>query len=688
MAGTAIPRAARNIPPSTAENRHRGRTPHWVKPNHTERIPHRWIIVDCESKKTPVSDGEIQHFRLGVAVRWRTDLKSGEQREMLKFTDPLMFWEWVRDWCYTHGRTFLFGHNVSVDLAWLDAFTHLPKLGYDLQWCNMDRQVSVASWRSMHGTLVIADTYSFTGKALKELAPLTGVPKPPLPDDDDSSEAWFHRCTSDVLITEIIVRQLIQFVRDQHLGNWQPSGAGMAWAAWRHRFYTHKILIHDDDDALNAEREAMHTGRAEAWYHGKPPGGPFTDYDMHMSYCRIAAECLLPTKLWDHDKSPSRSVHQFGLDHWRTLARVRVHTDVPVVPVRNGGRTIWPVGTFDTVLWDCELRLLREYGGSYDVHEQWRYSRKPCLKEWAEWSIMMCGTSEPAITGVQKAWVKHQSRALIGRMGLRVSTWEQYCDNWMPYTGISFLSEHGSAEMTRLMHVGSQVFRESGKDEAQQSCPQITSWVMAESRCRLWRAADAAGFANVVHVDTDSLIVNAIGARQLDAAIAAGLPGGWRPKDHWRRLDVTGPRHYSSPTTRQLPGVPRTAVETRPGTWEGERWDSLASTLTDGLTGVVRIRRREWTPRKIDNRRPYQGEENGAAIPITLDITQANGAQDENELHGIRAQRPGSTRNAPDDCRDRAESVPGIPKVRPTPAEAMAAHTPKDAPGQPGIHHR
>lgn len=619
MTAYKLPRGAIPIPPSTAVNKYPGRNPHWIKPNHVERMPHRWIVVDCESHRKRLADGERQTFRLGAAVRWRDDLKTGEARETLRITEPIKFWKWALDHCTTHGRTFLFGHHVSVDLAWLEAFTLLPQFGYELVWCNLDRSVSVATWRGPNGTLVISDTYSWTNQPLDKLAALVGIRKPRLPDDDCPDELMFARCEADVAITEAVVRQLVNFVRDQHLGNWQPSGAGMGWATWRHRFYEHKVLIHDDADALAAEREAMHTGRAEAWWHGQPPGGPFTDWDMHMSYTTIAAECDLPAKLWEHDKSPTKAVHQFGLDHFRTLARVRVTTDLPVAPVHHNGRTIWPVGVFDTVLWDTELRLLSETGGSYTVYEQWRYTRKPVLRAWAKWTIAECSLDEPAISLVAKTWCKHQGRALIGRMGLRTTTWEAWSENWLDYTGISNLTDHDTGETTRLMHVGSQVFKESARTEADQSCPQITSWIMAEARVRLWRAAVAAGLANVVHVDTDSLITNAAGSRNLTIATTAGLAGNWRVKDHWRRLEITGPRHYATPTVRQLPGVPKTAVETEPGTWVGERWDSIAHTLSDGLDGVVRVRRRTWKPTVTDNRRPYAGEVNGPAIPIRLE---------------------------------------------------------------------
>lgn len=606
------------VPPSTASPAYPGRTPHWIRPNAQERIPHRWIVADSESHRVPAVDGECQTLRLAVAVRWRDDLKSGDGEEWLHTKDALDFWKWVTEWTWSHGRTCLAFHNAAHDLGILDAFTILPVLGWELVWCNLDRDVSVVTWRGPGGTLVIWDTYSWLPTGLAKIGPMVGIDKPPLPDDDDSDAAWWHRCESDVAITTAAVRELLAFVRTRHLGNWQPSGAGMGHTTWRHQHYTHKVLVHDDQAALAAEREAMWAGRAEAWWHGTATGGPFTEWDMHSCYPRIASECLLPTKLWDHDPAPSRRVHEWALEHWRVLARVTVRTSQPVVPCSHGGRIIWPVGEFGTYLWDNELALLRRAGGKYRVHEQWRYTRKPCLQSWADWTLAMQASDLPEITPVAKTWVKHQGRAVIGRMGLRTPTWEEWGPNWMPaYTGMSLLSQEGEP-VRRLMHVGRTVWCESDRAEAQQSVPQITSWIMAEARCRLWDAATAAGLENVLHTDTDSLIVTKAGDERLAGAAAAGLPGHWRRKDTWRALEITGPRHYETPQRRQVPGVPRTATKRPDGAYEGEIWDSLAHALTEGRTGERRIRNRTWHPAHVDHRRPYQGEDNGPATPIRL----------------------------------------------------------------------
>src|SRR5215472_3878295 len=460
-------------------NPYEGRRAHWIRPNETERFPHRWIVADTESVSRYSADAETQTLRCVDAVRWRDDLKTGEHEEWHAGESGADFWAWVDDYCRAGHRTVLWFHNISYDLRTLDAFRLLPALGWALEWCNLSRDVSVVSWRSDHGTLVIADTYTWCPKPLADLAGMVGIGKPRLPGNGDTLRVWHARCKADVEITRAVVRELLAFVKGQHMGNWQPSGAGMGYASWRHRFLTCKVLVHDDAPALAAEREAMHAGRAEAWWHGKGVKGPFTEWDMHMSYPRIAAECDVPVKLFAHDNKPSAAVHKWAMKHWTVLARVHVKTDKPVVPCHHDNRIIWPVGEFDTVLWQPELELITQTGGSYTVYEQWRYNAAPALADWARWSMFMCAQPDSVITPVQRTFVKHQSRAVIGRLGLKHSTWEHWGANPYQWCGVTDYLDGDTGETARMLHVGDKTLIETDVREADSSLPQITGYIMS-----------------------------------------------------------------------------------------------------------------------------------------------------------------------------------------------------------------
>lgn len=582
-------------------------------------MPHRWIVADTESRTETRGDTETQTLRCADAVRWRDDLKTGDHAEWWEGENAEDFWRWVDEYCAAGRRVVLWFHNMGYDVRTLDAFNILPRYGFDLEWCNLDRDVSVCTWRSDHGTLTICDTYTWVPKALKEIAGMVGIGKLRLPRKSDSLATWHARCRADVEITRAMVLEILDYIQSEHCGNWQPTGAGMGYTTWRHRFMTHKVLVHDNAGALAAERRAMWCGRAEAWFHGQATGGPFREYDMHMAYCRIAAECDVPVKLWCDDGKPSKRVHEWAMQTWIVLCDVEVTTSVPCVPSHHAGRTIWPVGTFRSTLWQPELDLITRTGGSYRVLRQWRYNAASALRAWAEWSMEQCGRKDGAITPVQQTWVKHQSRALIGRLSLRHGTWEEWGDNYHGSTGMTAMLDTATGTTHRMMHVGSRTFCETDRTDSDNSLPQITGYIQSVCRVRLWDACQAAGIGNVLHVDTDSLIVDAAGHRALGNAIADGLPGGWRTKDRWNRIQVIGPRHYLTASRRVIPGVPRTAVDRGDGTFAGEVWESLGVALERGHTDSVVVRSRSWRPRRVDNRRPWTAEGAHRAVPLYLD---------------------------------------------------------------------
>ncbi len=664
------------------------RRAHWVRHNKTERSPHRWIVADSESRATTDGRTEDQTIRCADAVRWRDDLATGTHDEWLATESAEEFWSWVDEYTRAGRRTVCWFHNAGHDLRILRAFEILPSLGWELEWCNLDRDVSVVTWRSDHGTLVIADTWTWLAKPLKDVAGMTGIGKPRLPGPRASLATWHKRCRADVLITRQAVRELLDFVRGEHLGNWQPSGAGMGYAAWRHRFLAHKVLVHDHAPALEAEREAMHCGRAEAWHHGPAAGGPFTEWDMHMCYCRIAAECDVPVKLWADDGKPANQVHRWAMKHWAVLCRVRVTTDVPVVPCRKDGRIIWPVGEFETVLWQPELELIERTGGTYKVLHQWRYNMAPALKAWAEWSMQRCAAPDSQITPVQRTWVKHQSRALIGRLALRTASWEHFGANPYGWLGLTGYTDAETGETARMLHIGDRTFVERDTRESDSSLPQITGYIQSVCRVRLWDAALAAGIGRCVHVDTDSLITTRAGSADLERACADGLPGGWRRKDTWSRIDVTGPRHYRTNGRREVPGVPKGATEVEPGVFVGETWESLASALTEKRPGVVRVTTREFRPRRVDSRRPWDGP--GPAEPIRLMPETSERSTSDNRTGGRVPLGSGNAGHAdlgkgpvPGMCLDSpGEAGPGRTGIQPrAPVRAHSAVRPRDNPG-------
>lgn len=597
------------------------RQPHWIKENRQERMPPRMVAFDTESKSVRHGKAETQTWRIGCAIRWRNDLRTGDNPEARVFDTPHELWKWISDFGRRETRTVVWCHNLGHDIRISLALTILPTLGYELEWCNLDRNVSAMVWRSDHGTIVLADTFTWCPLSLNALAPSVGLVKFQMPKDKTDDETWAVYCMRDAQIVYRIVKELVTFIRREHLGNWQPTGAGMAYATWRHRFMGYKVLVHDDDDALAAERLAMHTGRAEAWRHGEIFGEVWTEVDMRNAYLMIAKECDVPRKLMYHTGTINAAQYRNLGTRYRILARCDLATDSPSVPYRTMGRTIWPVGEFTSWLWDTEIDSAMRYGADVKIRETFVYAKGPVLSEWAGWILGILRDSNTAVSPIARIWLKHCSRALIGRISLMCRSWEHMGDNPTGETRISRVKDAETGKTTRLMHVGDKTFMETAADESKDSVPMITGWIMAECRVRLWDAMNYAGLDHVAHVDTDSLLADQAGLNALIDAYPGMWSEHWQVKGSWKRLAVHGPRHYYRGRQRVIAGIPVKAEEQAAGSFTGERWASPALDLTAFGDGVVTTWHDTWTVKRQDPRRADAPGVSGRTVAYAVGVS-------------------------------------------------------------------
>lgn len=585
---------------------HADRAPHWIKPNHQCRIPKRWVAFDTEARFSRDIDIEVQQWRLGTAIRWRTDLKTGDHAERESFDNPTSMWTWITDYCRKETRTFAFAHNLGYDVRISGALDILPALGWELEWSNLDRSVSSMTWRSERGTLVLADMYTWLPVPLSSVGGMVGVGKLSMPGDGASLETWRTYCMNDTDIVYRAMSEIKDYVQTEGLGNFQPTGAGMAYSTWRHKHLEHQILVHDDVDVLAAERAAMHTGRAEAWRHGEILGERWTELDLKNAYVTIARDYELPTRL--RFKTGSLSMEQYTklCDMYRVLCKVRVTTDLPVVPCQHEGRTIWPVGTFTTWLWDCEIDALLSEGQSVRIIQGITYTREFILREWAQWVLGLIDKGNDGVSPVIKTWAKHSGRALIGRISLRTPRWDYWGGNPNGNTGISYLHSGSTDRTQRLLHIGSKTFIETERIEGRDSLPQVTSWIMAQCRVRLWTAMRTAGLESLAHVDTDSLILSKRGLQRLRERLPEADLELWATKGSWATMEVYGPRTYRVGRTRRISGVPVRAEETPDGRFAGEKWTGVAGDIERGNAQAVTVVPWVWTltrrdPRRVDS---------------------------------------------------------------------------------------
>lgn len=592
------------------------RTPraHYVGHNAVTRIPRAFVYLDTEAHRARDGRSELQTFRLAVAAydQKRHDGNGWKERDWHRSTDPADLWVWITSKCRAKSRTVLVAHNLAYDLRIADAFTQLPALGWRCAFVRLDGGQAMAIWRLDNKTLSMVDSTSWVPTALEKLGALCGIEKLGLPDDADDDATWFARCVRDVEILADVWMRLMRWVRDDDLGNWKPTGAGQSWAAFRHRFKTHNLLVHEDDDARDAERASTMTGRTEAWRWGTLTGGPFHEWDFQTAYCTIGAECDVPTQLCGELRNPTLdNVLLAARDH-AVLVECEVTTDAPCVPCRMEGGISWNVGTFSTTLWGNELALAHGCGAELRMSRVWVYRRAPAIQAFCQWVLAGLDDRTGHPDPVVRVALKHWSRTLIGRTAAQWSKWDLVGTSSEAGVSLGPAIDMGEGVPFRLLQVGHDLMRARPYKENPDAMVSIMAWVMAEARVRLWHAMGAAGLDHVMYVDTDSVIVDAEGDQNLLRARVPGL----RVKSVYESLEVLAPRQIVPGGRLRASGVPSGARPLGGNVWEGEVWTGLGASLAAGERERVRVALRRFRLNGTDRRRIHNPDGSTRAVEL------------------------------------------------------------------------
>lgn len=563
---------------------------HYLRRLVAARWPRRMIYLDAEAYHLP---GGRFLFMVAAAIADDRDTAGELAAGYTDSADAVLedagaVWEWIDHRC-GRGETRVWTHGLEFDLAVTRARRHLARLGWEAERFAIRDHAGWWRWRKPGGRLlVLCDSAGFLGNAgLEQVARDLGAEQAPRPSSPLDREGWVRRARGDVWIMREAVRRLLEWQAGEGGGGPMLTGSAQGMALYRRRFLPEReLLVHDDQAAGDAERDATWAGRCEAWRWGRVDG-PLEEWDYEQCYPRLAA-LGVPVCL-------SRASRRPGEGYTR-LARVEATTALPVAPMDGGDRgVVYPVGRFETTLWEPELELLEETGGGYRVLEEWWYRLGDPLSAWSAW---VCDQAldhpSPLVRRVAKQW----SRTVIGSFGLRYQAWVPFSDDpGLEATGdtIAVVPMGVGGAESSLLYLAGQVYERGELEEGDNAMPQVQGYVWSLARVALWRAMVRAGLEHVVYVDTDSLIVTAEGARRL---ARWRLPGGGprlRLKGRYSWIDVYGSRRLiigdqaEDAGSPRVSGLKRGARQVAPATWEAEVWETG---LAGGLGGLEEYRAR------------------------------------------------------------------------------------------------
>lgn len=563
-------------------------TPHYLKPLKTTSVPKRLAFMDIRSKVTYRGECTELSWECGALGTTYWTQKDKVRKDTLKvFESPVDMWQVLDTFCQQGKRVVLWCFDLPEQARTSQALLHLPKLGWHLDTVVLEPGASWMLFKDGRRSLMFCDLKSWTpydwervknaamgGRSVSDMGRLGG---------DRGRAMAFNRCQ----IVREAVRQILEWIESEGLGVFRPTGSGQSYSAYRRKFHRDRILVHDDVLRLSLERQSMWSGRTEAWRHGRIDGGPFLELDMKAAYTRIASECNVPTVALGQVRNPDVKTLLNRRKNYAFLCQVEVNTETPVVPASSSTHTFWPIGDFTTWVWDPELTLLNRYATTVRVRCAYKYRTAPALQGFASYVLNTLDRPAGDKVGLHSLVLKHWSRTLVGRFGLRYRTWVPFSDDGdMDLSMVTFIDADENS-MTDLLCVGHDMLLLGDLTESVESVPQIPAWIMSECRRRLWETMVEIGLDRIVYVDTDSIIVDTRGDRQYEQRLIRNYRGMWAPKARHAKIHIYGPRNLRTDSDRRMSGLPLDAEQHGPTEYRGRVMRSVKESMRSGHLGTV-----------------------------------------------------------------------------------------------------
>lgn len=352
-------------------------------------------------------------------------------------------------------------------------------------------------------------------------------------------------------------------------GPWSDTLSGLGYSWWRRTLPKRTVLVHDNDQAHEAECQAVYGARMQSMYHGRvidptvsqrrKPGEPrpMKDATIHSRLYQIDTRAMY-TAIMQRERFPVRVAGHFGainIDRLNALCRsmdVIAHVNVKsirgAIPYRVGAGTCYPRGEWWCWLTTPELLACIDAGELLECREGWRYHSGHPMRAYAEEVLRARALTTMTADPIGAILGKGTANALTGRLARRRERWvpddtAECRRRW----GWWAVSPGPHAPAVKYRGVCGRVFRWDCDKRRIAGLTAIYAHITAYGRCLAAEILDTAGKCGCVSWDTDGGWFTQSGH---DALVAAGQigedspgmlrlvstaeRGTWRtPKHHW-----------------------------------------------------------------------------------------------------------------------------------------------------------
>jgi len=589
---------------------------HKLRRNKAVQSPRNFFFVDTETYERKTERFNEHHLKLGCGNYTQIrDSKGKESTDWLDFTDNNVFWVWVDNHIRNKQKYYLYAHNQHFDFFVLDGFKQLTDLGWQVKTWFINSGVFIISFMKDKKKLLVLDSGNIRKCSLAQIGEIYGLQKLDVDFATVSDEELRIYCRRDVEIVKRWILSFREFLLKHQLGNYRPTLASQAMGAYRHRFMKHDIFIHDNERAYALERLSYHGGRTECFLLGEYSGEPFYFVDVNSMYPYVMQKDNYPIKLIMHRKTITQQQLSTLLYRYAIISDVLIETKENIF-VHQEDKTVFPVGTFRTVLTTNELRYALNNDMIKKVYETTAYKKAPIFYKYVHYFYKLKSQHKKEGNQPYAEIDKGFLNLLYGKFGQfsQDNTTIELCDKDDFSSEICIDAD--TDEIYTLFSFGGKVFKQCGKKESFDSFPAIASHVTANARLYLYDLMRLTGLENLYYCDTDSLLINQRGYDNIKSILHDTKLGSLSLQATADYIYIKGAKDYIFGDKVKIKGISKKAVEIEPNRYQQTQFLKFRSMIKQNHQGSALTREmKKRLSRSYDKGRL---DRNGVVHPFVL----------------------------------------------------------------------
>ena len=549
---------------------------HALKKETTLTIPRHMIFFDTETSQHPLEDGSVeQRFKLGWAVYYRRKYKDHNERTDWLYLDTMgSFWDFVYSKTRPKERLWIIARNVVFDFTIVHGWEHLRQEGYKLKFFHNNGCSAIVTVKKGSSSIAFLDSMNWFTESLAVTGERIGIPKMSIDFDTCTMDELSVYCRNDVLIEFENFRIFIAFLVDNMIGRLCYTKASTSMAAYLFRHYHTPIYIHNNAEAINLERLSYKGGRCECFALGDFSGRDYHIVDVNSLYPYCMANSKCPTKYVQlHHRLTPETLDNLMQDY-AVVATVILNTDEPVYAIKRG-RTIFPIGTFETTLTTPELRYALDHGHVVKVLDAVSYEQANIFRSYVETMYGLRCKFKASKSRENEQIVKYMMNSLYGKFGQKAEEWVKIGNVPGEPDREEMILYKNPRRAMRLRYLLGELFELKSHGEAYNSFPAISAHIIATARMHLWYLMLVCGHGNYIYCDTDSLIVTDVGLKNLAEQMHPTELGKLKLEKTVQNLIIRGLKDYVAGDKIAIKGIRKKAKQLSDGVYTQQQWPSF-----------------------------------------------------------------------------------------------------------------